>query len=116
MSQKLKQYALPEKPKERIRHIITLLDAKRFIEAEKETAKFALMGIDSISSGGLTPEDLDNFFTLLNLYIENNFSEIEFSDEYVDLVFEGMLLHDLNTKFGADVSLMKKLAEKILNN
>jgi hypothetical protein len=114
MTQKLEQYqyTFPERLDKIIRCITNLLDAGKFIEAEKETAKFTLNTIDHI--GELSLEDLDNCFTLLNLYIEDNFSDIEFSDEFVELIFEGMLLHDLDTEFGADISLMKDLAGKIL--
>lgn len=114
MSIELERYTFPERTNEKIRHIIALLDKGKFREVEKETAKFALDVIDQILNGKILPEEADNCFTLLDLYIEDNFSEIEFSDEFVDLVFEGMLLHDFNRRHGTDISLMKELAEKIL--
>lgn len=115
MSMGLKRYTFPEGTDERIRHIIALLNKGKLREVERETAKFALDVIDQILKGKILPEEADNCFTLLDLYIEDNFSEVEFSDEFIDLVFEGMLLHDLNDRHGTDISLMKKLAEKILN-
>ena len=56
----------------------------------------------------------DDYFTITNIYIGDNFPNFKFSKDIGDLIFEGMLLHDYGTKHGADLSLMRRLANKQL--
>ncbi|MDD5681366.1 MAG: hypothetical protein PHI59_09035 [Candidatus Omnitrophica bacterium] len=94
--------------------IADLVKASKIKFAEKKIALLALDMLSKIGDNTVSPKEANAYFTLLDIYLEDNFSKLKLHGEAQDLILEGMMLHDLGKYYGADVELMKSLAKKII--
>lgn len=96
--------------------IVKALDEHSLVLAEKLIATLALEVCQKIEKEQLTPKQGDDYFTLLNLYLGDNcqWTEKRFSKEITDILFEGQLLHDYGTEYGADLQLIRRAADAVL--
>ena len=96
--------------------IVNSIEQDRPRLAEQKMAKLAIELISDIESNKIGHKEADKVFTLLDIFLSDNFNTIEFSENFKSLIFEGMILHDLGKSYGADIELMKELSNKILGN
>ena len=110
---RLEDYNFSAETKKRIEPIAVSLRAGRLSKVREEIAKLALEVCEGIKNKTLTPKRADDYFTLLDLYLDDNYPDLELGEVLGDLLFEGMSLHDLGESYGADLDVMRELAHKI---
>lgn len=116
MKKSLNKYGFSEHAVTMIKSIVDLIDKNDLHEMERRIASLALYVCDKVESGLLSPKIGDEYFTLLDLYIEDNYPQLEIKKEIRDIIFEGMILHDYGKDYGSNLSLMRSLAEKVLEH
>ena len=97
--------------------IVNLINDNRFKAAEQKFAYVSLAIIDEVSEGIMEPREADRVFTLLDVYLGDNFEPpMPFSETFFKLLMEGMLIHHYgdNTGFGSDLDRMEKMAGSLL--
>ncbi len=114
LSRKLKKYKYSKQILAAVEPVAELISQNMIVMAEEEIARLALRICEEIEKGSLSPQEGDNHFTLIDLYIHDNYPKLQMRNEIQELLFEGMILHDYGEEYGADLSLMRKLAGKIL--
>jgi hypothetical protein len=110
----LEKWDYPKNIIKTLKPITELIRNKFLLLAEKEIALLVLNILDKIENNKISPKDGDDYFTLLYLYVSDNFPKLKFSEDITNLIFEGMILHDLGQSYGANIDLMKTLAKKII--
>lgn len=114
MKKSLNSYGFPKDVVSVIEPIVDCIDNNDLSKMEQRIASLSLYVCDSIESGLLSPKIGDNYFTLLDLYLDDNCPQLEIRKEIRDIIFEGMILHDYGTTFGSDLKHMRSLAGRIL--
>ena len=76
----------------------------------KATAEWCI-GIESES---LQPREVDEYFTLLDLYLGEHGGEAQLGEDVHQLLVEGMTLHHLGDSAGTDLPTLRELASRIL--
>jgi len=109
----LEEYNFSAETKKRIELIAVSLRAGRLSEAKRGIARLALEVCEGIKNKTLTPKQADDYFTLLDLYLDDNYPDLELGEVLGDLLFEGMSLHDLGKSYGANLDMMRELAHKM---
>lgn len=97
--------------------IVNHIKYSRFKTAEQKFAYATLAIIDEVSEGIMEPAEADKVFTLLDIYLGDNFEPpMPFSELFFDILFEGMLLHHYgdDTGFGPDLNQIEKMAGSLL--
>lgn len=114
MKKTLEEYGYDSDVIKKVKGIANKISDNKQFEAEKEIAKLAIDICDLIEKKGIQLKKADDYFTVINIYVGDNLPKFKFNKDISDLIFEGMLLHDYGTKHGADLSLMRRLANKKL--
>lgn len=83
-------------------------------EAEAGLGQMTLDLLDELRAGKLWPKTVDDHFTLLDLALDEALPDLRVPEAVNDLVFEGMILHDLGQPYGADLELMGRLAQQLV--
>lgn len=83
--------------------------------AQKFIANLAIEVVEEIKAKSITPKQGDEVFTLIDIYIGDNYCDIQLDALIKELVDECMILHDLGTEFGADTKLIVDKATEYLN-
>jgi len=114
VEQKFSRYKFPEDVVERLTPLVHLVDKREQRNFERCLGELTLRWLHEIKQGRMTASQVDQFFTLLDLYLgdQGNFF---LSQEAEDLMVEGMILHDLGKPFGADIALMEQLAQDLIS-
>ncbi|MGV8080666.1 MAG: hypothetical protein AB2L22_11515 [Syntrophales bacterium] len=97
-----------------IKPIIDSLNENNLPEIERRIASLSLFICDGIESGFLSPKIGDDCFSLLDLYIDDNYPTLKIRKEIQDIIYEGMILHDYGNDYGSNLHLMKLLAQRVL--
>ena len=114
LKRRLNKYGFPKETVETVRPIIHKFE-NGYVEAgERRLAEFTLIVCQKIEEGLFSPKEADRCFLLIDLYIDDNSKRVDVGEDTRNLLFEGNILHDYGTEFGADLALMRTLAEKIL--
>lgn len=113
----LDHYKFSPSTKKQIEPTIKLIEEEQYSAAEKCFAKKAIFLIKGIDEGRVGPKEADSVFTLLDVYISDNFEVAPFDDVLFDLLMEGMILHHYNdgTDLGPDLNQMEQMARDILD-
>ena len=110
----LEKYGFSRQAMKAVQPIIKTIDERHIFQAEQLLSELTLEVCDRVEEGTLTPQEGDDYFTLIDLYIGSHFSHLKFKRETHSILFEGMILHDYGKDFGADLDTMRRLAESIL--
>lgn len=110
----LKEYDFKEDVKEQVRPVINLVINGNIPGAEKAIARDILRMMDDIEKGHTSPQKVDDYCLLLDIYFTDYLKEINISEGLGCLLTEGMSFHDYNTEYGPDIKYIRELAEKIL--
>jgi hypothetical protein len=111
---RLEEYNFSDGTKKRIEPIAELLRTAKLFEAKREIAKLALKVYEGIKNGALTPRQADDYFSLLDLYLDDNYPDLDLGEVVGDLLFEGISLHDLGESYSADLEIIRELAQEII--
>lgn len=114
MSVRLHGYGFPRSVEEVVQPILDIFDPEAIGAFARKLAQLALEVIAQIESGELPPQQGDQYFTLIDLYITDHFRDLKLGQDLRDLIFEGMILHDYGKEYGANLPTMKSLAQKLL--
>ena len=110
----LDKYGFSDQTVKTVKPIIEAIEQDNISVAEQKLANLALQVCDKVENGLLTPKEGDDYFTLIDLYLDDNYPNLKFKKEMADILFEGMILHDYGKDFGADLNTIRILANKIL--
>ncbi len=110
----LSHYDYSEQIIRKIQPIANLFEKNEFRKGEKEIAKLTLDFCQQIEEKLVEPEEVDKYFTLLEIFLDSNFLKEKLNNETKELLIEGMMLHDWGKSYGGDMDCMKNLANKIL--
>ncbi|MBI3978552.1 MAG: hypothetical protein HY331_10245 [Chloroflexi bacterium] len=91
-----------------------ILEYGRAGDIEVFIASLALSAIDGVQEGRLSPQEIDQAFTLLDVYLTDNRNAPPLSEEAQELLFEAGLLHDYGAAFAPDLDYVRRLAEAVL--
>ncbi|MEK7537103.1 MAG: hypothetical protein AAB584_01525 [Patescibacteria group bacterium] len=98
----------------RLRLILNLIkEGKDTAGIERETALLVLDVIDALQKGKTPLKDGCNCFIKIEYALDKKIRD-QLSEEFEDLLNEMIILDEIGTKFGPDLSLIIKLATKIL--
>ena len=112
MNEKLLPYKFPEEAMHQVEPLVELAERGDQEKFERKFGTLALTWINQIEKNQLSAAQVDQFFTLLDLYLGDH-CRFSLTQKAEDLIFEGMILHDLGKPFGADIALMKQLAKVV---
>jgi len=113
----VEEYPFPPEAIQQIAPIITLIEAGQDPpKIRTEIGQLALNLCEGIKAGAISSAIADQVFTLLDLYLDEQYSELELGASVEDLLFEGMLLHDLGQDYGADLDTLENLARQVLKD
>lgn len=116
LQDRLQRWGYSQEVNERIRPILEIAEQGRLIDFEISFCKFALQIIEDVEAGNRTPNEANNLFLLVDLYITEKEIEDNISDEIQELVMEGLHFHHLGDDWKPDVVRMRSLIEKHLNS
>jgi len=111
VKRRLKTYGFSKKAEFVVTPIVEAIEQNHIREAEQRLSKLCLDVCDQIEKGILSPKEADDYFTLIDLYVTDNFPYLEIKKEIKDILLEGMLLHDYGKEYGADLNKMRILAK-----
>ncbi len=95
-------------------HPIALLFAEDEIgQAELATARYLHFAVTEIEDGG-DPTLADQAMALLDFWLEDQFGDEEFSEEFEVMIEEALALHDIGTEFGPDLPVMRRAIGAIM--
>jgi L-lactate utilization protein LutC len=114
IEKKLMKYKFPKNIVERIKSVIELLSTNQLQKFEMEIAKLALEMCEKVERKNISPKQADDHFTLLDLYLDDNYCDIELDEKVKDILFEGMVFHDIGKDYGANINTIRRLSEEIL--
>ena len=108
----------PSMSKAALQGTVDFIKKNEFKKAEICFAKLTLRLIEELEAGEIKPDQADGIFTLLDIYISDNFEEPPFTDLLSDLLMEGMILHHYgdNSNYGPDLNVMKAMARKLIGD
>ncbi len=115
MDKSLTSYGFSAQTIAKVKPIVDNLTLKNLSNAELVICRLALDVCSQLEEGTLTPKQADDFFSLLDLYVEDNFPDMQFSKDVRRIIFEGLILHDYGSESGANLNVMKSLASKRLD-
>lgn len=98
----------------RLKVILDLIKQKNLLRIEKEVALLVLDIIDALQTKSLPLKQAGKCFIKIE-YALNQEVRTKLSEDFKDLLNEGIILDELGKPNGADPTLMLTLATKILN-
>lgn len=114
MNKSVEKYGFSNQVVSVVRPIIGAIEQNHLKEAENKIAELCLDVCEKIENRIIAPKQGDAYFTLIDLYITDNYPKLELRKEIKDMLFEGMILHDYGKEYGTSLSTMKMLAKSIL--
>lgn len=114
MKRRLEKYGFSKQVVDTIRPIIESFEQNETVSAEEGIAELALDVCSKVEKGLISQREADTYFTLIDLYVGDYHPKLKLGAEVRDLIFEGMILHDYGKDYGADLNVMRTLANKIL--
>lgn len=98
----------------RLALILQLIKEGRDIaRIERETAFLVLDTIDGITTKEIPLKEGCHCFTQIEYALDQKIRN-RFSKEFEDMINEGLLLDEINTKYGPDIELLVGLATKMI--
>ena len=94
--------------------ICKLFEKDAIGSAEVAIGAMALWALDCIENGRLRADAADEAFTLLVVYLGDHPELPALSEDAQELLFEGQHLHHWREAVGADPSIMRQLADRIV--
>jgi hypothetical protein len=113
MKKKLGTYGFSKRAMLIVSPVIEAIEQNRIMEAEQMLSKLSLDVCDQVEKGILSPKEADDYFSLIDLYITDNFPSLELTENSKEMLLEGMLFHDYGEEYGADLSKLRILARKL---
>lgn len=92
--------------------VSTLANDRRAFEVA--FARAALQLLTEFEEGRKTPGEVDQVFTALDVALDDFLGREGVSSEVADVLFEGMLFHDLGKAWGPDVNGIRDTCIRIL--
>jgi hypothetical protein len=113
MKRQLKTYGFSKRAMLIVSPVIEAIEQNHIMEAEQMLSKLSLDVCEKIEKGILSPKEADDYFSLIDLYVTDNFPTLELSKSSKEILLEGMLLHDYGEDYGADLVKLRTLARKL---
>lgn len=110
MKTRLESYGFSKTVVITVEPIIEAIGRNDIKKAEQLLSKLCMDVCDKVEKDCLSPRDGDNYFTLIDLYITDNWPDLKLRKEVEDIFTEGMLLHDYGNEYGANLNNIRKLA------
>ena len=108
------EFNFPSDTIDKVKPIVNQIEKGDRSKAQKAIAELCLEVCEKIGQNTIQPAEADRIFTLLSIYVGDNFPEFKFDTDIGQIIFEGMILHDLGKSYGADIEHMKRLARQYL--
>lgn len=94
--------------------IILELHIGNISEAERGIALLASRVCSEIRQGSLSPQQGDDCFSLIDIYLDDYYPRLSLKREVKDILFEGMILYDFGNPYGGELSKMETLAKRVI--
>lgn len=112
---RLEKYKFSRTTAESVLPIILELHEGNIGEMERGIARLASRVCSEIKQGIMMPQQGDDYFSLIDLYLEDYYPDLDLRPEVKDIIFEGTILHDYGNPYGADLNMMEVLAKRVIN-
>jgi len=113
MKVELGSFGYPKDVVNIVKPVVESFDENDFFKFAREYSSFTLGICNKIESKELEPATADKYYMLIDLYISDNFPNVQLGEKIEKIMFEGMMLHDFGKDFGANLSLMRTLADEL---
>ena len=114
MASKLARYGFPRSVVDAVAPVVAAIEEQGIPAAKQILADSAIEWCRRIESESLPPRVVDEYFTLLDLYLGEHGGETQLGEEAHQLLVEGMTLHHYGESSGTDLQTLQRLARKIL--
>lgn len=112
---KIDNYEFSDKVVAVIKPISSAIDQHYISSAEKMLAELTLQVCQQVEKGLLNPKEVDDYFTLLDLYLGDNHPEAQLCKEVRTIIQQGNLFHDFGTEYGPHMASLRNAAKAVLN-
>jgi hypothetical protein len=112
---RLKKYKFSKITAETVLPIILDLHKGNICEMERGIASLAFRVCSEIKQGIMMSQQGDDYFSLIDLYLDDYYPDLDLRLEVKDIIFEGTILHDYGNPYGADLNTMEVLAKRVIN-
>ena len=113
MKRQLKTYGFSKRAMLIVSPVIEAIEQNHIMEAEQMLSKLSLDVCEKIEKGILSPKEADDYFSLIDLYVTDNFPLLELNENSKEILLEGMILHDIGKEYGADLNRLRALARSL---
>src|SRR5437773_540605 len=107
MKTSLGKYGFSQSVMKVVAPVVEGIDHQNSAALERKIAELSLNVINQIETASITPSVADQYFTLIDLYLTDNYRNLALTQEMKDLIFQGMILHDYGKEYGANLSTMR---------
>ena len=111
---KLDKYGFINEIVKFVEPIVSKIRPNSNLEFNEALGNMTLNIVKEIESRKLSPEHADKYFTLIDLFIMDNYPRLKLDEEVKRILLEGMILHDYGKHYGADLELLKEMANNLL--
>lgn len=116
MAKRLNNYGFSRTVVEAVTPIVDALMNHGASEARRKLAESTAEWCMGIESEALQPKEVDEYFTLLDLYLGEHGGEAQLGEDAQQLLVEGMTLHHIGESAGTDLPTLRTLASRILQS
>ncbi len=110
----LTDYPFPETVIAQVAPLAALVEAGDIDQARRALGRLALKIFKALRSNSIAPREADQVFTLIDVFLSDNFSTVNMGDTADELIFEGQLMHHYGDASGPDMKLMERLAGELI--
>ena len=114
MKKRLEQYGFSQKVVATVNPIIESIVKDNMRAIEERICLLALDVCDQIEKKALAYKEADDYFTLIDLCMTDNYPNFKLRQEVKDILFEGMILHDYGKDYGANLHTIRIFARLVL--
>lgn len=114
MKRPFKKYGFSQEIVQAVLPIFQAFEQDDIENGERRIAELVLEVCEKVKRGLISPKKAEHFFLLIDLYTGDNCPDQKLRREVQEILFEGMILHDYGKDYGANLDLMRELANQIL--
>ena len=111
---RLRRWGCDKQTKAQVMPVLTIGERGNVARFEIETCNLFSRVLKDYEQHAMSPEAASKLFTIIDLYVTEKDLRAQLMPETQELLFEGLLFHDLGTKYGPDVNFMHQLIKKRL--
>ena len=112
---KLAEYPFPQTVLARVSPFVAMVEAGKIDQARATLGQIALKICEALRSNSITPKEADQVFTLLDVYLSDNYPDLDQGSAADELIFEGQFLHHYGDEHGSDLEMMEQLARQLID-